>query len=102
MYIVKKLCIFQLQIALKYAFREFIVSQISYCLPTFCTCLYATDKKSLRKLFNDAAKLGIEHPDIDTLMADRAKTLALRYMHDDDHFINDFVSKCPSGRFRTM
>ena len=102
MYIVKNFVFFSSKSLSNMLFKSFIVSLISYCLPTFFTCLYATDKKSLRKLFNDAAKLGIEHPDIDTLMADRTKTLALRYIHDDDHFINDFLSKCPSGRFRTV
>ena len=51
------------------------------------------------RFFNDATKLGIDHPDIDTLIADRTKTLALRYIHDDDHFINDFLSQCPYGRY---
>ena len=83
-------------------FKSFIVSLISYCLPVFFTCLYASDKKSLRKIFNDAIKLGIDHPAIDTLIADRTKTLALRYIHDGDHFINDFLSQCPSGRYRTV
>ena len=57
---------------------------------------------SLRKTFNDATKLGIDHPDVDTLIADRTKTLALCNIHDDDHFINDFLSKCPSGRYCTV
>ena len=51
-------------------------------------CLYATDKTSLRNLFNHAAKLCIEHPDIDVLVADQTKTLALRYTYDDDHSRN--------------
>ena len=68
----------------------------------FVRGLYSTDKKSLRMLFKDEAKQGIEHPDFDTLIADHTKTLALRYIHDDDHFINDFLSKCPSGRIRTV
>ena len=67
--------------------KSFIVSLISNCLPTFFPCLYASDKKSLRKLFNDASKMGI---DIDTLMADRTKTLALRYIYDD-RFMNEFL-----------
>ena len=35
-------------------------------------------------------------------IAERTKTLALRYIHDDDHFINDCLSLCPSGRYRTV
>ena len=102
MYIVKNFVFFSSKSLSNMLFKSFIVSLICYCLPTIFTCLYASDKKSLRKLFKDAAKLGIEHPDIDTLIADQTKTLALRYIHDDDHFINDFLSKCPSGRFRTV
>ena len=78
-------------------FKSFIVSLISYCLPVIFTCLYASDKKSLRKIFNDATKLGIDHPDIDTLIADRTKTVALHYTHDEDHFINDFLSNALLG-----
>ena len=102
MYIVKNFVFFSSKSLSNMLFKSFIVSLICYCLPTIFTCLYASDKKSLRKLFKDATKLGIEHPDIDTLIADQTKTLALRYIHDDDHFINDFLSKCPSGRFRTV
>ena len=50
----------------------------------------------------DQCTLGIDHPNIDILIADRKKTLALRYIRDDDHFINDFLSQCPSGRYRTV
>ena len=102
MYIVKNFVFFSSKSLSVMLFKSFIVSLISYCLPVIFTCLYASDKKSLRKIFNDATKLGIDHPDIDTLIADRTKTLALRYIHDDDHFINDFLSQCPSGRYRTV
>ena len=50
----------------------------------------------------NATKLGIDHQDIDILIADRTKTLGLhatRYIHDEDHFINDFLSQCPSGHY---
>ena len=50
----------------------------------------------------DQWTLGIDHPYIDTLIADQTKTLALCYIRDDDHFINDFLSQCPSGRYRTV
>ena len=45
-------------------FRSFIAALISYCLPVLFTALDASDKKSLRKIFNDATKLGIDHPEI--------------------------------------
>ena len=46
--------------------------------------------------------VGIEHHDIDTVVASQIKTLGLRYIHDEEHFINDFLTKCPSGRYRTV
>ena len=54
------------------------------------------------KTYPKLSYVGIDHPAIDTLIADRTKTLALRYIHDGDHFINDFLSQCPSGRYRTV
>ena len=83
-------------------FKSFIVSRISYCLPIIFKSLYAADKQRLCKIFKDAIKLGIEHPDIYTMMDNQTRTLALRYIHDEDHFINDLLSKCPSGRYRTV
>ena len=64
----------------------------------FICPLYASDKKSLLL----SLALIIIHPDIDTPIADQTKTLALRYIHDDYHFINDFLPQCPSGRYRTV
>ena len=84
------------------AYKSFIVSLISYCLPILYTSIHASDKKCIRKVFKDAIKLGIEHPGIDALMTEQTKTLAMRYIHDEDHFINDFLEKCPSGRYRTI
>ena len=102
MYIVKNFVFFNSKSLSNMLTKSFIVSLICYCLPTIFTCLYSTDKKSLPKLFKDEAKQGIEHPDLDTLIADHTKTLALRYIRDDNHFINDFLSKCPSGRIRSV
>ena len=50
----------------------------------------------------DGIKLGIEHPGIDAPMTKQTRTLAMRYIHDDEHFINGFLDKCPLGRYRTM
>ena len=76
-------------------FKSFIVSLLSYCLPILYTSINASDIKFIRKFFKDAIKLGIEHPDIDALIMEQTKTLAMRYIHDEDHFINDFLDKCP-------
>jgi hypothetical protein len=66
------------------------------------TSIYASDKKHICKLVKGAIKLGIEHPDVDALMTTQTKTLALRYIHDEDHVINEFLNKCSSRRYRTI
>lgn len=40
--------------------------------------------------------------DLDTIMNDRSKNLILNYIHDDNHFINDFLNQLPSGRYRAI
>ena len=40
-----------------------------------------------KKDFSEVMKLGIEHPDINSLISTETKTLALRYIHNDSHFI---------------
>ena len=89
MYIVKNFVYYSSKPLSHMLFKSFIVSLITYCLPIIFTSIHASDKKSLRKIFKDAAKLGIEHPDIDALVANQIKTLGLRYIHDEEHFIND-------------
>ena len=56
----------------------------------------------MRKFFKEAANLGLEVGDLDSLIQKRTKTLAMTYTHDDTHFLNDFLEKCPSGRYWTM
>ena len=102
MYIVKNFVYLSSKPLSNMLFKSFIVSLISYCLPILYTSIHASDKKCIRKVFKDAIKLGIEHPGIDALMTEQTKTLAMRYIHDEDHFINDFLEKCPSGRYRTI
>ena len=36
----------------------------------------------------------------DTLISKRMKSTALKLFHDDDHFINSIIERCPSGRCR--
>ena len=83
-------------------FKSFIVSLLTYCLPILYTHVFAKDKKCLRKFFKEAANLGLEVGDLDSLIQKRTKTLAMTYIHDDTHFLNDFLEKCPSGRYRTI
>jgi len=59
----------------------------------------ATATSLLKTLFIDIYNL--DFGDIDNLIDVRTKTLLLQYIHDDNHFLNDFLEKCPSGRYRT-
>jgi len=83
-------------------FKSFIISVITYCLPIFFERLYASDKKRLSKFFRDALSLGLEISSLDNLVDSRTQTLILSYIHDSEHFINDFIEQCPSGRYRTV
>ena len=83
-------------------FKSFIVSLLTYCLPVLYTTIFAKDKKRLSKFFDQASKLKLQVDDLDNLMTKRTKTLTLRCIHDDDHFMNNFLAKCPSGRYRTI
>ena len=66
--------------------------RITYCPPMIVTCLYVYDKKCVRNNLLDAIKLAIEHPDIESLITKLTKTLDLKYIHDDAHFMNGFIS----------
>ena len=57
---------------------------------------------AIRKIFKGCFKLGIEYPDIDSYVQKLTKTLAIKYIEDDDHFINEFLSQRPSLRYRTV
>ena len=54
----KEFCIFSFKSLSVMLSKSFIISLISYCLPVIFTCLYASDMKSMRQIFNDATKLG--------------------------------------------
>ena len=65
------------------------------------TSIYARDKKSLRKVFHDASNLGLNDVgDLDTIVKQQTKSIILRSFQDNDHFIHDFIERCPSGRLR--
>jgi len=85
--------------------RMYIVKDFAYLsskpLPIIFTCIYASDKKAIGKIFKDCSKLGIEHLNIDYIRK-LTKELAIKYIVDNDHFINNFLSQCPSGRYRTI
>ena len=103
MYIVRNFVYLSSTTLASMLFKSFIISLLTYCLPILYTSLYAKDKKQLRHFFKEALKLGIKDlGDIDNLIDNRTKTLLLQYIHDDNHFLNNFLEKCPSGRYRTI
>ena len=55
-----------------------------------------------KNFITEAANLGLEVGDLDSLIKKRTKTMAITYIHDDAHFLSDFLGKCPYGRYRTM
>ena len=40
--------------------------------------------------------------DLDSIIEKRTKTLIMSYIHNDEHFIHDFLEQLPSGRYRTL
>jgi len=79
-------------------FKSFIMSRIiAYCPPIIFPCIYGSDKKAIRKNFKDCSKLGTEYHDIDLHIQKLTKALAIKYIVDGDHFINNFLS--PSVRY---
>jgi len=101
MYIVKNFVYLSSKPLANMLLKSFIMSCITYCLPSIFTYIYATDKKSIRKILKDCSKLGIAHLNIDLHIQKLTKELAIKYIVDNDHFINNFLSQCPSGRYRT-
>jgi len=53
-------------------------------------------------MFKDCLKLGIEYLNIDLHILKLTKELAIKYIINNDHFINNFLSQCLSGRYRTI
>jgi len=102
MYIVKNFVYLSSKPLANMLFKSFIMSRIAYCLPIIFTCIYASDKKAIRKIFKDCSKLGIEYLNIDSHIEELTKELAIKYIVNNDHLINNFLSQCPSGRYQTI
>ena len=82
-------------------FKSFVLSLLMYCLPILYTSLFSRSKKDIRDVVKRALRLGLEDIDsIDNIIQKRTKTLMLQMIHDSDHFINNFLEQCPSGRYR--
>jgi len=76
---------------------------ISYCLLIIFTCIYASDKYVIRKMFKDCSKLGNEYLTIDLHIQKLTKALAIKYnMIEDEDLLNSFLSQCLSRRYRTI
>ena len=57
----------------------------------------------MRKLFKEADRHALSGiGDLDSNIEIRSKTQIMSYIHDDEHFIHDFLEQLlPSGRYRT-
>jgi len=102
MYIVKNFVYLSSKPLGNMLFKSFIMSCIAYCLPIVFICIYASDKKAIRKSFKDCSKLGIEHLNTNLHIQKLTKELVIKYIVDNDHFIYNFLSQCPSGRYWTI
>ena len=61
------------------------------------------EKRPMRRFLKEAERhelLGIS--DLDKIIDKRTKTLIMNYIHDEEHFINDFLEQLPSSRYRTL
>ena len=84
-------------------FKSFIISILTYCIPILYPCVYAKEKRPMRKFFKEADRHELPGiSDLDTIIDKRTKTLIMSYIHDEEHFINDFLEQLPSGRYRTL
>jgi len=102
MYIVKNFVYLSSKPLANMLFKSFIMSRIAYCLPIIFTCIYASDKKAIQKIFKDCSKFGIEYLNIDLHIQKLTKELVIKYIVDNGHFINNYPSQCPSGKYRTI
>ena len=64
---------------------------------------FAKDKDKLRAIISSAQRLGLKSiDDFDTLINQRMMCTALRFFHDDTHFINSKIERWPSGQCRLL
>jgi len=68
----------------------------------FFTFIYASYKKAILKMFKDSSKLGIDYLNIELHTQKLTKELAMKYIIGDAHFVYNFLSQCPSGRYQTI
>ena len=56
----------------------------------------------MRKFFKQGDRLGLDIGDLDSVISKRTKNLALQTIHDDEQFVNNYLEKLPSGRYRSL
>ena len=82
-------------------FERFIVSLIMYCLQVLYPAMYQRDKKDILNIFKDATQLGLELGyDLDPIVNNHTKSRIMQIYMDDEHFMQELLKHCPSGRLR--
>ena len=72
-----------------------------YCLPVLYSSMYQRDKKDMRKIFKDAIALGLDLGyDFDSLVQSHTQNRIMQIYSDNEHFMQSFLERCPSGRLR--
>ena len=57
----------------------------------------------MRRFFKEADRHELPGiSDLDKIIDKRTKTLIMNYIHNEEHFINDFLEQQPSSRYRTL
>ena len=85
-------------------FKSFIIALLTYCLPILYTHVhvFAWNKIYLKNFFSGAGKLDLDVGNSDNFIQQCTKSLATTYIHEDEHFVNAFLDKCPLGRYDTL
>ena len=72
-----------------------------YCFPILYPAMYQHDKRDIRKVFIVANSLGLElGNDLDSLVKDHTKSRIMQIYMDNEHFMQELLERCPSGRLR--
>ena len=56
----------------------------------------------VRKVFQDAKNLGLDVDNLDAIVRQRTKSIVMCCFADENHFIHDFLERCPSGHVKTV
>ena len=81
-------------------FSAFVESCFFYCLVVIFCNLYERDKKSVRKVYKAAYKIGLPNAGLDPILNDRLHSYIRSIQADSDHPFHDYIHKLKSGRLR--